>query len=122
MDRDKEEYRGRRVSGSSGGGSSGSDSRRSFPPPSSGSQVELFSIHQCKVAKVEKYGAFLDFTDGLCDERGRPRSGLLHVSQMAETRVENPEMVVEVGEKLWAKVIRIDVKWKQIIVSKHSFI
>ena len=120
MDRDKEEYRGRRrVSGSS---SSGSDSRRSFPPPSSGSQVELFSIHQCKVAKVEKYGAFLDFTDGLCDERGRPRSGLLHVSQMAETRVENPEMVVEVGEKLWAKVIRIDVKWKQIIVSKHSFI
>ena len=69
----------------------------------------LFSIHQCRVTRVEKYGAFLEFMDGVCDERGRPKSGLLHVSQMAETRVENPEMVVEVGEKLWAKVIRVDV-------------
>lgn len=73
------------------------------------SAVELFSVHPCKVSKVEKYGAFLEFADGLRDERGRPQSGLLHVSQMAETRVENPEKVVEVGEKLWAKVIRIDV-------------
>ena len=76
---------------------------------SSSSSVVLFSIHQCRVTRVEKYGAFLEFMDGVCDERGRPKSGLLHVSQMAETHVENPEMVVEVGEKLWAKVIRVDV-------------
>lgn len=109
-----DKYTNLNISNFSGGISGGSRSSR--PPPSSsssGSQVELFSIHQCKVAKVEKYGAFLDFMDGLCDERGRPKSGLLHVSQMAETRVENPDMVVEVGEKLWAKVIRIDVNLEE---------
>lgn len=108
---DEEEYRGRDRDRDRGRDRDRDRDRDRYRTNSLASTVELFSVHPCKVSKVEKYGAFLEFADGLRDERGRPQSGLLHVSQMAETRVEDPEKVVEVGEKIWAKVIRIDVNY-----------
>lgn len=39
--------------------------------------------------------------------------GLVHVSEIAETRVEKPEDVLEIGQNVKVKVIKVDLKHKK---------
>ena len=43
--------------------------------------------------------------------------GLVHVSEIAETRVEKPEDVLEIGQNVKVKVIKVDLKHKKIGLS-----
>lgn len=59
-------------------------------------------IYMGKVVRVEKYGAFVELLPG--------KDGLLHISQMARTRVNKTEDVVKVGDFIEVKVTDIDEK------------
>ncbi|XP_072884611.1 zinc finger CCHC domain-containing protein 17 isoform X1 [Hemitrygon akajei] len=59
---------------------------------------EMYSVSQGEVASVTEYGAFIKIP-------GCKRQGLVHKSQMSASRVDNPSEIVDVGEKVWVKVI-----------------
>jgi small subunit ribosomal protein S1 len=53
-----------------------------------------------RVASVREFGAFVDLGAGV--------QGLLHVSEMAWSRVSNPAEMVTPGEEITVKVLRVD--------------
>jgi small subunit ribosomal protein S1 len=63
------------------------------------------------VTKLTKYGAFARIED----EYGL--EGLIHISEMAEDRIEHPQEVVQKGETVTARVIRVDPDQRQLGLS-----
>tara|TARA_B110001454_G_scaffold16046_1_gene14386 strand:- start:32854 stop:34068 length:1215 start_codon:yes stop_codon:yes gene_type:complete len=53
-----------------------------------------------RITKVERYGAFVEIQPGV--------EGLVHVSELAWGRVQNPADVVSVGQSVQAKILKID--------------
>jgi len=68
-------------------------------------EIQVGDIVSGKVRSLATYGAFVDL-DGL--------DGLLHVSDIAWSRVNNPEDVLSVGQDLELKVLKIDSDSKRI--------
>jgi len=66
-------------------------------------------IYDARVASIMPYGAFVDF---------KGKSGLLHVSEIAHTRVENVEDVLSVGDELQVKIIGIDERSGKMKLSR----
>ncbi|MBL7139705.1 MAG: 30S ribosomal protein S1 [Planctomycetes bacterium] len=62
-----------------------------------------------KVTKVTNFGVFVELEGGL--------EGLLHVSELADHKVENPEEVVKLGEEIDVKVLRVDTEDRKIGLS-----
>jgi small subunit ribosomal protein S1 len=63
-----------------------------------------------KVTKITNFGVFVGLEDGL--------EGLLHISELAEHKVENPEEIVNVGDELEVKVLRVDTDERKIGLSR----
>ncbi|MCC7476349.1 MAG: 30S ribosomal protein S1 [Pirellulales bacterium] len=63
-----------------------------------------------KVTKITNFGVFVGLEDGL--------EGLLHISELAEHKVENPEDVVKVGDEIEVKVLRVDAEERKIGLSR----
>lgn len=63
-------------------------------------EAEVGRIYQGKVTRVENYGAFVEILPG--------KEGLVHISQLAETRTARTEDVCEVGDIIPVKVTEID--------------
>ena len=63
-----------------------------------------------KVTKITNFGVFVGLEDGL--------EGLLHISELADHKVENPEDVVKVGEELEVKILRVDSDERKIGLSR----
>lgn len=53
-----------------------------------------------KVESLMPYGAFVDLGDGL--------SGLVHISQIANKRIESPGEVLKVGQEVKVKVLKVE--------------
>ncbi|MDD3999846.1 MAG: S1 RNA-binding domain-containing protein, partial [Bacilli bacterium] len=64
--------------------------------------AEVGSLYSGKVIRIEKFGAFVELWPG-CE-------GLLHISKMADQKVEKVEDVVALGDEITVKVIGIDDK------------
>jgi polyribonucleotide nucleotidyltransferase len=62
--------------------------------------IELGKIYTGTVVRVEAYGAFVNILPGI--------DGLVHISQLADYRVDKVEDVANVGDELTAMVIDID--------------
>jgi len=62
------------------------------------------------VTKITNFGVFVGLEEGL--------EGLLHVSELADHKVENPEDVVKVGEVIEVKVLRVDPEERKIGLSR----
>ncbi len=62
--------------------------------------LEIGKIYDGKVVKIVDFGAFVNVLPG--------RDGLLHVSQLAEERVEDVSSVLSEGQLITVKVIDID--------------
>ncbi len=62
-----------------------------------------------KVTKITNFGVFIGLEDGL--------EGLLHISEFAEHKVEDPEEVVKVGDEIEVKVLRVDTDERKIGLS-----
>lgn len=63
-------------------------------------EVEVGTIYNGRVTRIEKYGAFVEVLPG--------KEGLVHISHLAEERVEKTEDVVKVGDEIMVKVTEID--------------
>jgi small subunit ribosomal protein S1 len=63
-----------------------------------------------KVTKITNFGVFVGLEDGL--------EGLLHISELADHKVENPEDVVKVGEQIEVKILRVDADERKIGLSR----
>lgn len=63
----------------------------------------LYEIFQGEVANVTDYGAFIKIP-------GSRKQGLVHRTHMSAAHVERPSEVVDVGEKVWVKVIGREIK------------
>jgi small subunit ribosomal protein S1 len=63
------------------------------------------------VAKITNFGVFIELEDGL--------EGLLHISELADQKVENPEDVVKVGDPIEVKVLRVDTEDRKIGLSRR---
>ncbi|MBS4217703.1 polyribonucleotide nucleotidyltransferase [Bacillus sp. FJAT-49711] len=63
-------------------------------------EVEIGQIYLGKVKRIEKFGAFVELFPG--------KDGLVHISQLAEERVNKVEDVVSIGDEILVKVIEID--------------
>ncbi len=62
------------------------------------------------VTKITNFGVFVGLEDGL--------EGLLHISELADFKVENPEEVVNVGDAIEVKVLRVDTEDRKIGLSR----
>ena len=63
-----------------------------------------------KVTKITNFGVFVGLEDGL--------EGLLHISELADHKVENPEDIVKVGEEIEVKILRVDTEERKIGLSR----
>jgi small subunit ribosomal protein S1 len=63
-----------------------------------------------KVTKITNFGVFVGLEDGL--------EGLLHISELSDEKVENPENVVKVGEEIEVKILRVDTDDRKIGLSR----
>lgn len=63
-----------------------------------------------KVTKITNFGVFVGLEDGL--------EGLLHISELADHKVENPEDVVKVGDDIEVKILRVDIDERKIGLSR----
>ncbi len=62
------------------------------------------------VTKLTNFGVFVGLENGL--------EGLLHISELADHKVENPEEIVKVGEKIEVKVLKVDTSERKIGLSR----
>ncbi|MCC6493021.1 MAG: 30S ribosomal protein S1 [Pirellulales bacterium] len=63
-----------------------------------------------KVTKITNFGVFVGLEDGL--------EGLLHISELADHKVENPQDVVNVGDEVEVKILRVDTEERKIGLSR----
>lgn len=63
-------------------------------------EVAVGQVYLGTVKRVEKFGAFVEVFSG--------KEGLVHISQLAEERVNKVEDVVSVGDQIMVKVVEID--------------
>ncbi len=61
------------------------------------------------VTKITNFGVFIGLEDGL--------EGLLHISELSEDKIEDPETVVKVGDEIEVKVLRVDTDERKIGLS-----
>jgi small subunit ribosomal protein S1 len=65
-----------------------------------------------KVARFANFGAFIELDENL--------EGLCHISELSEERVEKPEDVVQIGQEMDFKILRIDSENKKIGLSARA--
>ena len=75
-------------------------------------EVETDVIYKGKVVKVEDFGCFVELWPG-CE-------GLVHVSQLANERVEKPSDVVKVGDEILVKSLGYDKKGRLNLSRKEA--
>ena len=75
-------------------------------------EVEEGKIYNAKVVKVEDFGCFVEIWPG-CE-------GLVHVSQLANERVEKPSDVVAVGDEILVKALGADKRGRQNFSRKDA--
>src|SRR5712692_1832914 len=67
-------------------------------------------IKKGKVTKLTNFGVFVELEPGL--------EGLLHISELADHKVESPEEVVKVGDEVEVKILRVDPADRKIGLSR----
>jgi len=65
-------------------------------------EIEIGELYEGRVVSVKDFGAFMEVLPG--------KDGLIHISELADFRVNKVEDVVKVGEVITAKCIGIDDK------------
>ncbi len=61
------------------------------------------------VTKITNFGVFVELEDNL--------EGLLHISELADHKVENPQDVVKAGDEIDVKILRVDITDRKIGLS-----
>jgi polyribonucleotide nucleotidyltransferase len=70
---------------------------------------QVGDVYDAKVVSIFPYGVFVDFMG---------KSGLLHVSEISNTRIENIEDVLKIGDMVKVKLIGTDPKTGKFRLSR----
>ncbi|MCB9489116.1 MAG: 30S ribosomal protein S1 [Deltaproteobacteria bacterium] len=73
------------------------------------SKYRVGDIVSGEAISITDFGVFVSLEEGV--------EGLVHISELSAKKVENPEEVVKVGEKVTAEIINIDTKERRIRLS-----
>lgn len=73
-------------------------------------KYQVNSIVKGVVTKITNFGVFVELEEDL--------EGLLHVSELSDQKIENPENEVEVGQELEVRVLRVDIDDRKIGLSR----
>ena len=65
-----------------------------------------------KVTKITNFGVFVELEDEL--------EGLLHVSELSDQKIEHPESMVNVGDEIEVRILRVDTADRKIGLSMRS--
>ena len=65
------------------------------------------------IIKITGFGVFAEFGDGL--------EGLIHTTQLGSKNVSKPEEVVKIGQKIKAKIVKVDTSNKKIALSIKAY-
>ncbi|CAN5750550.1 30S ribosomal protein S1 [soil metagenome] len=65
-----------------------------------------------KVTKLTNFGVFVELEPGL--------EGLLHISELADHKVDSPEEIVKVGDDIEVKILRVDRGERKIGLSRKK--
>lgn len=65
-------------------------------------EAKVGEVYKAKVVRIEKFGAFVNLFE--------KTDALVHISEMAWTRTNNVEDLVEIGDEVDVKIIKIDDK------------
>jgi small subunit ribosomal protein S1 len=65
-----------------------------------------------KVTKLTNFGVFVELEPGL--------EGLLHISELADHKVDSPEEIVKVGDEIEVKILRVDRNDRKIGLSRKK--
>ncbi|RSJ09456.1 Polyribonucleotide nucleotidyltransferase [Streptococcus sp. BCA20] len=65
-------------------------------------EAKVDEVYHAKVVRIEKFGAFVNLFD--------KTDALVHISEMAWTRTNKVEDLVQVGDEVDVKIIKIDEK------------
>uniref|UniRef100_A0A452IFW8 Zinc finger CCHC domain-containing protein 17 n=1 Tax=Gopherus agassizii TaxID=38772 RepID=A0A452IFW8_9SAUR len=76
---------------------------KSVRPETMETLPELYDVFQGEVAAVTEYGAFIKIP-------GCRKQGLVHRTHMSACRVDKPSEMVDVGDKVWVKLIGREMK------------
>jgi transcriptional accessory protein Tex/SPT6 len=82
------------------------------PPAVSWDTLNENDIVTGTIVRVEGFGVFVDI--------GAERPGMVHVSELASGFVKSPSDVVKMGDKVQARIIKINRKKRQIDLSMKS--
>src|SRR5690625_380972 len=85
--------------------------KNTLPGPWSGIADRIKQGEQVEgeVKRIVNFGAFVEIEDGV--------EGLVHISQIANRHIGTPEEVLEVGQKIVAKVLSVDEEEQRISLS-----
>lgn len=64
------------------------------------------------VTNITAFGCFVDI--------GVHQDGLIHISQLANKFIQNPNEVVRLNQKIWVKIIELDIQRKRIALSSKD--
>jgi small subunit ribosomal protein S1 len=63
-------------------------------------QAQIGEIISGKITRLEKFGAFVEVAPGV--------DGLAHISELSHSRIASPEEVVQVGDQVQVKILKIE--------------
>ncbi len=73
---------------------------------------QLGSVVYGKITRFANFGAFVELEDGI--------EGLCHVSELSDQHVEKPEDVVQIGQQLQFKILKMDREARKIGLSARA--
>jgi small subunit ribosomal protein S1 len=76
------------------------------PPALTWEELKENDVVTGKIVRVEAFGVFVDF--------GAERPGMVHVSELTNGFVKSPSDVVNVGDEVQARILKINRKKRQI--------
>jgi polyribonucleotide nucleotidyltransferase len=65
-------------------------------------EISVGEMYQGRVVTIKEFGAFVEVLPG--------KDGMVHISELADFRVNRVEDVIKVGELIWVKCIGVDEK------------
>ncbi|MBQ8341855.1 MAG: S1 RNA-binding domain-containing protein, partial [Clostridia bacterium] len=77
-------------------------------------QYQVGDVVPVKIVSMMPFGAFAEIIDGV--------DGLIHISQIAMTRIGKPADVLEIGQNVDAKIIEIDTEKQKVSLSIRALL
>ena len=74
-----------------------------------GTKISLGDVYKGRITKITNFGAFARIEGGL--------EGLVHISEISESDIDDPSQVLSEGEELDLKIIRIDHEKRRLALS-----